>query len=42
MPTIEHEISINAPILICFDVARIVEVHEGKTMLIAFRWRVAH
>lgn len=33
MPTIEHEITINAPIQICFDVARTVEVHEGKTML---------
>ncbi|WP_252501772.1 SRPBCC family protein [Sporosarcina sp. Marseille-Q4943] len=33
MPTIEHEISINAPIQICFDIARTVEVHEGKTML---------
>lgn len=33
MPIIKHEISIHAPIQVCFDVARTVEVHAGKTLL---------
>lgn len=33
MPIIRHEISIHAPILVCFDLARTVEVHAGKTLL---------
>ncbi|WP_370569892.1 hypothetical protein [Sporosarcina sp. resist] len=33
MPIIRHEISIHAPIQVCFDLARTVEVHEGKTLL---------
>ena len=33
MPIIRHEISIHAPIQVCFDLARTVEVHAGKTLL---------
>ncbi len=33
MPIIRHEISILAPIQVCFDLARTVEVHAGKTLL---------
>ncbi|MEK3934658.1 SRPBCC family protein [Sporosarcina sp. FSL W7-1349] len=33
MPVIEHEISIDASIQVCFDLARTVEIHSGKTML---------
>ncbi|MEK4715729.1 SRPBCC family protein [Sporosarcina sp. FSL K6-5500] len=33
MPIIRHEISIHAPIQVCFDFARTVEVHAGKTLL---------
>lgn len=33
MTIIKHEISINAPIQVCFDAARTVEVHAGKTLL---------
>ena len=31
MPIIEHEITINAPIHICFDLARDVDVHTETT-----------
>ena len=33
MPIIKHKISIHAPIQVCFDLARTVEVHAGKTLL---------
>ena len=33
MPIIRHEISIHAPIQVCFDLARTVEVHAGKILL---------
>jgi len=33
MPTIQHVISIEAPIELCFDLARTVEVHAGKQLL---------
>ncbi|MFC5591220.1 cell division protein [Sporosarcina soli] len=33
IPIIKHEISIHAPIQVCFDLARTVEVHAGKTLL---------
>lgn len=33
MPIIKHEISIHVPIQVCFDLARTVEVHAGKTLL---------
>ena len=31
MPVIEHEISIHAPIHLCFDLARNVEAHIAST-----------
>ncbi|MHA6260580.1 SRPBCC family protein [Sporosarcina sp. CAU 1771] len=33
MPTIQHEIFIAAPIELCFDLARTVEVHAGRQLL---------